>query len=186
LKCNWELKKLPLPSDYEAKMKIEKAKVALLLLSAVLCAASAWAQSIAASELRKATDTNAIRVIRDPHTALRWRLERDPARSGAPGRMVLLSDQERSQPESVNIVNGVVDRVMKPNRNSPYPVIRSGDRLILEEDSAVAEVRLEAVALGSAVEGEEFRARVVIGGKILRAVAIAPGRAAFAATEGRP
>ena len=67
------------------------------------------------------------------------------------------------------------------------PVIRAGDRLIVEEHTAVVEARLEAVALGPAASGSPFQVRLTIGGKVVRAVALGPGRAAFAAeTEARP
>jgi hypothetical protein len=163
-------------------MKIEMAKTALLMLMMTCCAVSGWAQGVVASGTQNTPDTYVVRVILDPHTAMRWLLERDPARPGGPRRMVLLSRQEGSEPE----LAGIANRIAKINRSIQQPVIRSGDRLVVEENSAVAEARLEAVALGSAVEGAEFRARLAIGGKILRAVALGPGRAAFAVSAGRP
>ena len=63
-------------------------------------------------------------------------------------------------------------------------VIHSSDKLILEEHTAVADARLKAVALGSAASGGEFRARLEIGGKIVAAVAVGPGRAVFAEESG--
>ena len=62
-----------------------------------------------------------------------------------------------------------------------HPLIRSGDRLVIEENSAVVEARLEAVALGPAAVGAEFKARLAIGGRVVRAVALGPGRASFVA-----
>jgi flagella basal body P-ring formation protein FlgA len=61
------------------------------------------------------------------------------------------------------------------------PVIRAGDRLVVEENTAVIEARLEAVALGPAALGSSFDVRLKLGGKVARAVALAPGRAAFQA-----
>ena len=60
------------------------------------------------------------------------------------------------------------------------PVVHSGDRMVIEEDSAVAHARLAAVALESAVAGAAFRARLEIGGQVVRAVAVSAGRAVFA------
>jgi hypothetical protein len=58
-------------------------------------------------------------------------------------------------------------------------VIRTGDALIVEEHSPIIDARLQAVALGSAAPGDEFQARLTIGGKVVRVVAIAAGRAAL-------
>ena len=49
--------------------------------------------------------------------------------------------------------------------------------VIVEEHTAVVEARLEAMALGPAAVGGAFRARLRMGGKVVRAVALGPGRA---------
>jgi len=59
----------------------------------------------------------------------------------------------------------------------PVPVLRAGERLMVEEHTPIVEAHLEAVALGSAAVGEEFDVRLRVGGKVLRAVALGPGRA---------
>jgi flagella basal body P-ring formation protein FlgA len=64
------------------------------------------------------------------------------------------------------------------------PVIRTGDSVVLEESSPLIEARLEARALGPAACGAEFKARLAIGGKIVRAVALGKGRAAFVTEAG--
>ncbi len=51
--------------------------------------------------------------------------------------------------------------------------------MVVEENSAVAEVRLEAVALGPAGVGSEFNVRLKISGKVLRAKALGTGSATF-------
>ena len=165
-------------------MKIERAKAAFPTLLMVFCATAALAQGVRAPQAQ--TQTKAIRVIRDPHTALQWLLESDPARPGGPGRIVLLGNQKSSQPESSNIVNGIVNEIAKSGQNVSSAVIRCGDRLVVEENSAVVEARLEAVALNSAIQGAELRVRLAIGGKILRVIAIGPGRAVFETNAGRP
>jgi flagella basal body P-ring formation protein FlgA len=66
-------------------------------------------------------------------------------------------------------------------------VIHPGDRVVVEEHTATVEARLEAIALEAAAIGSPVNARLKIGGKVVRAVAIAPGRAALAhAEEARP
>jgi hypothetical protein len=61
----------------------------------------------------------------------------------------------------------------------PSPVIHAGDRLIVEENTRLVEARLAAVAMGPAIAGAPLDVRLTIGGKVMRAVALAPGRAAF-------
>jgi predicted secreted protein len=58
-------------------------------------------------------------------------------------------------------------------------VIHTGDLLVVEENTAVVEARLEAVALGPAWAGSSFDVRLKIGGKVVRAIALASGRAVF-------
>jgi len=60
-------------------------------------------------------------------------------------------------------------------------VIHTGDEVTVEEHSAVIDARLQAVALGSAAAGSELRVRLRIGGKVVDALALKPGRAVFAA-----
>jgi hypothetical protein len=73
--------------------------------------------------------------------------------------------------------NGVGER-------AAAPVIHSGDALVLEESTPLVEARLEARALGPAICGGEFNARLAVGGKVVRAVALGKGRAAFVSQTG--
>jgi flagella basal body P-ring formation protein FlgA len=61
------------------------------------------------------------------------------------------------------------------------PVIHSGDRVRLEEHSPVVDAVFESVALGNAVAGHSVQVRLRIGGRVVRAVATAPGRAVIVA-----
>ncbi len=115
-----------------------------------------------------------VREIDDPHTGGRWLLTRAPDHPAGPGRLVLASGMRIA-----------VSRTGAPVVELPHPVIHAGDRLIVEENSAVVEARLDAVALGPAVIGSPLDVRLKIGGKVVRAVALAPGRAVFLA-EARP
>jgi hypothetical protein len=49
--------------------------------------------------------------------------------------------------------------------------------VVVEEHGAVVEAYLEATALEPALKGLPLNLRLTIGGKVIRAVAIAPGRA---------
>jgi hypothetical protein len=120
-----------------------------------------------------------VREIDDPHTGARWLLMRDPKRPGGPGRMVLAAGMEKEgQEERAGASSAASEELSRKVR---LPVIRAGDRLIVEENTAVVEAWLEAVALGPAPSGSPLNARLTIGGKVVRVVALGPGRAAFAA-----
>jgi hypothetical protein len=70
------------------------------------------------------------------------------------------------------------------NRELSIPVIHSGDRLIVEEDTRRVQMRLEAVALGQAASGASLNVRLAFRGNVVRAIALGPGRAAFAQGAG--
>jgi|ERR1017187_574250 hypothetical protein len=120
-----------------------------------------------------------VRVIDDPHSGERWFLLRNLTAPAGPGRMVLESNRQGEMRQSQPGVGVSGTRPV-----SIPPVIRAGDRLVVEEDSARVEVRLEAVALGPAASGSNLDVRLKIGGKVVRAVALGPGRAAFAPEGG--
>jgi hypothetical protein len=56
-------------------------------------------------------------------------------------------------------------------------IIRTGDRVRVEEHTPVVDADLESVALGPAIAGASLNVRLRIGGRVVRAVAVAPGRA---------
>jgi hypothetical protein len=120
-----------------------------------------------------------VREIDDPHSGARWLLLRNPDHPAGPGRLVLAGHAAKPDEESRAIPPGETEETAQ------RPVIRAGDRLIVEENTPVIDARLEAVALGPATSGSTFEARLKIGGKVARVVALAPGRAAFQ-TEARP
>jgi hypothetical protein len=120
-----------------------------------------------------------VREIDDPSSGARWLLVREMEHPGGPGRLVEVFPAQSSG-RRIEAAASVAQPV-------PRPAIRAGDRLIVEENTAVVEARLEAVALGPAAVGSELGVRLKIGGKVLRAVALGPGRAAFKPeTEARP
>lgn len=113
-----------------------------------------------------------VREIDDPHSGARWLLMRNHDNPAGPGRLVLIAAVNRQAGRGTI---STTSAEMIP----PRPVIRAGDRLIVEENTAVIEARLEAVALGPATLGSTFDVRLKLGGKVARVVALAPGRAAF-------
>jgi hypothetical protein len=124
------------------------------------------------TSIQSVPSTLTVREIDDPHSGARWLLMRDQGHPGGPGHLVLAS----------GLQNGArADRQrLSTLRTEPIPllpVIRVGDKVIVEESSPVIEARLEAVALGPAAVGSALEVRLRIGGKVVRAVALAPGRA---------
>lgn len=109
-----------------------------------------------------------LREIDDPRNGDRWLLIEDARHPGGPGVLVLAHhDSARLEVLSRN----------QSGAEAAAPVIRAGDRVIVEERTAVVEARLEAVAMGPALAGAAFNARLSVGGMMVRAVAVAPGRA---------
>jgi hypothetical protein len=121
-----------------------------------------------------ASGGNIVREIDDPHNGDRWLLERDPGHPGGPGRLLLVSVL-RKEPLNAN----------QAQAEASAPVIRSGDRVLVEENTPVVEARLEAVALAPAQPGSVFNVRLTVGGRVVRAVAVSPGRAVFQGDTGR-
>jgi hypothetical protein len=119
------------------------------------------------------------REIDDPSSGTRWLLFRDPIHPGGPGRLVPLGPWP--------LALGPSSSVPGPWRLALRPVIHSGDRIVVEQNTPVIEARFEAIALGPAVPGATLQARLRIGGRVVRAVALAPHRAALVPeTEPRP
>jgi hypothetical protein len=113
--------------------------------------------------------TAAIAEIDDPHSGVRWELMRDPNHPGGPGRLTQMPGKE----------NGNGKPGMKvPSR--PAPVIRAGDRIAIDEDSSVAVIHLEAVALRPGSIGSDIPVRLKQGGSLFHAVVVGPGRATLA------
>jgi hypothetical protein len=106
-----------------------------------------------------------LREIDDPRNGDRWLLVRDDSHPGGPGLLMLVSGV---RPQT---------RQSGPEPIPQPPIIRTGDHVIVEENTAVAEARLEAVAMGPAATGSPLNLRLVIGGSVVRAIAVGPGRA---------
>jgi hypothetical protein len=106
------------------------------------------------------------REIDDPHTGDRWFLVRNHAFPGGPGRLLLVAAARNAAGQIVR-------------QTAVLPVIRLGDRVTVEEHTAVVDAVLEARALRPAVLGAVFEARLAIGGRVVRVVALGPGRAAL-------
>jgi hypothetical protein len=135
---------------------------------------------VSAPDSARAAD-EIVREIDDPTTGDRWLLERDSQHPGGPGRMVLAAQGKALPPPARASIEDAGKRF---ETNTPVALIRSGDRLIVEEHTRLVDAVLEAIALVPAREGEALRVRLSIGGRVMNAVAIAPGRALLSSDSG--
>lgn len=122
-----------------------------------------------------------VRTILDLATGTCWRLERDGGHPGGPGRLVRIG---RLEPDCKRAARGPQARGARGVIRAGAPVIRAGERIVLEEKTAVIEARLEAVALEPGWLGTAMRVRLAMGGKVLHAVVLGPGRARLSPGRG--
>jgi hypothetical protein len=113
-----------------------------------------------------------LREIDDPATGKFWLVLRDPKHPAGPGRLVLA--------DKGYLLDKKKDRVSARVSVHEQAVIHTGDLLTIEEHTAFADTRLQAIALGPATKNAFLRARLMIGGKVVRAEAVSPGHAVFA------
>jgi hypothetical protein len=122
-------------------------------------------QNRAVAEVRNANVRGGVlRQIRDPHTGLTWVIQRDAKNPAGPGRMAATTEGSGEDSKPI--------------------VIRRGDRVVLEETTPAVNARLESSALECAAPGSHFAVRLKIGGKVISAVALGPGRAALVSSWG--
>jgi hypothetical protein len=144
-------------------------------------AATNFLRQSSAEVERIASDAEpAEREIDDPATGDRWILMRDAAHPEGPGRIALIAP-ERTENRFAGARGAGTESA---SSFLPVLVIHGGDKIIVEEHTTVVDARLEAVALGPAAQGNAFRVRLNIGGKIILAVATAPGQAVVASPIG--
>lgn len=115
-----------------------------------------------------------VREIDDPHTGDRWLLMRNGQFPGGPGRLVLARAHFDATGASARLTG-------QADKGQVIPVIHAGDRLIVEEHTAVVDAVLEARALNPATAGAPLDVRLTIGGSVVRVVALGPGHAVLQA-----
>lgn len=115
-----------------------------------------------------------VRAIVDAGTGDCWLLERDPQDAGGPGRLVQAGRGDRA---CVRAGGAAAGRGNRSVARRGLPVIRAGARIVVEEETAVVEAHLEAIALEPGWTGAVVRVRPAIGGRVLHALVLGPGRA---------
>jgi len=126
-----------------------------------------------------------VKEIDDPENGNRWLLMRDPSHPSGPGLLRLAGmPASRGLEQQEGARHGEPAQAsLPPTALEPapvLPVIRAGDRIMVEQHTRVVDARLEAVAISPARAGAVFRARLLMGGGMIRAVAVAAGRATMA------
>ena len=148
----------------------------VVLFVATCCVTSAQAGST--PEDGSGKSVRAVRSIDDSHSGVHWLLVRDPRHPAGPGRLVNLASEQGNGTASISHEH---EALAYRDLRLPLPVvIRAGDPLIVEDVAGCASARLEAVALGPATVGSEFRVRLRIGGAVIKVVAVAQGHAKIA------
>lgn len=133
-----------------------------------------------------------LREIDDPALGDRWLLVRNPQNPAGPGRLLRFHDEGAgglaNRNEELAAVVAEAQALALPLVSLPVvrpalPVIKNGDRIVVEEHTAVADMRLSAVALGPAAVGGSFYARLEVGGRVMRVEALGAGRAILPAAR---
>jgi hypothetical protein len=106
-----------------------------------------------------------LREIDDPENGDRWLLVEDASHPGGPG-LLLRSGEVVVEP-----------KLAAPGEAAALPIIHTGERIVVEEHTAIVDARLEAVAMNPAWADSLLNVRLVVGGRVMRARAAAPGRA---------
>ena len=115
-----------------------------------------------------------LRQIDDPAANGIWLLVRDPEHQAGPGRLIWV-------PRGASPALHSTDTVAAPAPKQVLkPVIFTGDQLVVEEETSVVDARLAATALNPAPVGAPLHVRLEVGGKVVRAIAVAPGLARLA------
>lgn len=117
-------------------------------------------------------DSEIVREIDDPQLGVRWLLMHDRKNAGGPGLLVPATSRSKFSGTST------VLQAAYPDHQAP--ILRGGDRVVVEEHTRIADACLEGVALGPARAGATLAVRLRTGGAIVSAVALGPGRAELA------
>ena len=131
-----------------------------------------------------------IHEIDDPWSGARWLLSWDKDYPAGPGWLVLSgsnpddSKLSASRTERGAVKNQALESTSKSvceDRAQLSPIIRAGDRLVVEEHTVRVDALLDGVALAPAAAGSSLPVRLKFGAQIVRAIAKAPGLATLVA-----
>lgn len=120
----------------------------------------ARAQSVSTPHSAVGSPQHILRAITDPHTGQQWLLVANEENPAGPGRLVMASCFAAHRDARITAF-----------------AIHAGDKIVVEEHGLAMDAYLEATALETAAVGSQFKVRLKIGGRVLKAVALGPGKA---------
>lgn len=164
--------------DQERRAAMLYVRLGRRVLAAAAFAAFLFLTTAVAGQVQQALSRGeVVREIDDPHSGERWLLLRNAEHPAGPGRLVLAGT---ASPRAIEDFGKQLHAGSAPQlRAANPPVIRAGDRVIVEERSQEVVARFEALALGSAPIGAHLNVRLAIGNKVVRATAVDRSRAVF-------
>lgn len=143
-------------------------------------AGAQWAQQAKQEKLPMVA-----REIKDARDGSRWLLLKNAGHPGGPGRLVQAPQVNTVSQTSPSGEQATLQTTATGARRRP--VIFAGERLMIEDETPIARMRIEAIAMMPAAVGEVFKVRLSIGAATATAIALGPGRAKLAPVfEGRP
>ena len=125
-----------------------------------------------------AVQNSVFREIVDAGSGVRWVVLRDASHPEGPGHLL----PAKPVGEVLTPGHSLEKHISVPAVVAPC--IHVGDRIVVEEHTAMAEVHLDAVAMEPAVPGSICRVRLKVAGKVALAVVVAPGKAELAVAGG--
>jgi hypothetical protein len=111
------------------------------------------------------------RLFEDPSTHLYWMRMPDPAHPAGPAKLIPLTAADRV---SIQVQRCAVTGPMSNHLNRRLPVIFARDTVVVEQQTPVSTVRLQATALTSARAGDSLRVRLKSNERVLSVIADGP------------
>ena len=122
-------------------------------------------------------ETPVLRIAADTTSVFRcWILVKGTSVGGGPGKWL---EEPFGACEPAQSDNRSIVPSSDTKRAGAKPIIRAGERLLVEQNSERVQARLQATALEPAALGAILRVRFRSGGSPVQVVAIAPGHASL-------
>ena len=158
----------------------QEARYPALSREEVNCSSSLRTRGINRASNLSSSSKGVVREIEDAGSGACWQLFRNERHPEGPGRLVL-KRSPNSLGEPAGCASGLEWKSSLGSVPSRKFLILAGDLLTVREDSSRASVQLAGVALGPASAGDCLNVRLSVGGRVVRAIAVASGLATLPA-----